>query len=457
MPSLVIDKNQKGYKVVNFDGEITIGRDPDSDILIEDTSISRNHACVKRAGDGYVLYDTSSNGTFVNEERISEYPLIHGDVFHIMEYNFSFFDDWDSDSIILKDDVKNRKQILIKEQSLDKTSTLVIGESLDVQEKKKKELRDSLKRYGIVIRNEAMMTLYMDILELARINVPVLINGEPGTGKEKVAEALHLFSGAEGDLVALNCASIPEGIFESELFGSVRGAFHQAADKPGKLEQAHNGTIFLDEIGDMALSIQPKLLRFLEDKKITRLGDTKWKTINVRVVAATNQDLDSMIVKKQFRDDLYQRLACIKLKIPPLRERPEDIFPMAEFFLKQFVKEYNINRQRLSDNAKKLMMAHSWPGNVRELRNVLLRAAVKNSKNLIEPSHLTDVGESSDVPDQTKQAGPAPDAPFMSLEDMEKRHIVAALEKSEGNKVMASKLLGISRDTLYKKMEKYKI
>ncbi|MBU1168614.1 MAG: sigma 54-interacting transcriptional regulator [Proteobacteria bacterium] len=451
MPSLIIDKNQKGYKVVNFENAISMGRDPDNDVIIEDSSISRNHASIKRVGAEFILYDSSSNGTFVNDERILEYKLTHSDVFRIMDYNFSFIEDHDADTITLKDEAQNRKKIHIKEQALDKTTSLVFDESMEEQQNKKKQLRDTLKRYGIIAKNDAMVTLYMDIMELARINVPVLITGEAGTGKEKVADALHVFSEVQGDLVPLNCASIPEGIFESELFGSVKGAFSQAGDKPGKLEQAHNGTIFLDEIGDMALSIQPKLLRFLEDKKVTRLGDTKTKTINVRVVAATNQDLESMIETKKFRDDLYQRLACIKLKIPPLRERKEDIFPLAEFFLKKFTKEYNINKQRLSDNAKKLMSSHSWPGNVRELRNVLLRAAIKNSKNLIEPNHLAEASEKI----KTKEA-PSLES-FLSLDDMEKKHIVAALEKAEGNKVMASKLLGISRDTLYKKIEKYNI
>jgi transcriptional regulator with PAS, ATPase and Fis domain len=454
MPSLIVDRNQKGYKVVRFDSEITIGRGADCHILIEDTSISRNHAQVRKTKDGYVLFDSSSNGTFVNEDRVTELRLVHGDVFRITNYNFAFVDDGDSDSVIVRDEVNGRKQVCFTEQSLDKTSTLIMSKLTDEADKEKKEFRDAMKRHGIVIRNDAMISLYMDIMELARINVPVMINGEPGTGKEKVAEALHRFSGSDGELIALNCSAIPEGIFESELFGSVKGAFHQAQDKPGKLEQANNGTIFLDEIGDMALTVQPKLLRFLEDRKITRLGDTKPRTLNVRVIAATNQDLNAMISQKRFRDDLFQRLACIKLTIPPLRERKEDIVPMAEYFLKQFVQDHNIKKQKLSDNARKVLQSYSWPGNVRELRNVLLRAAIRNAKEIIEPSHLMDMTGPHEI---VKPQAPPSDARFPSLEEMEKRHIASALEKSGGNKALAAKLLGISRDTLYKKMEKYAI
>ncbi len=454
MPSLIVDRNQRGYKVVRFDGEITIGRGAESDILIEDSSISRNHATIRKTTDGYRLFDSSSNGTFVNEDRVTEYRLSHGDVFHITNYNFSFVDDGDSDSVIVRAEADGRKQVCFTEQSLDKTSTLIMSKLPDEAEKERKEFRDAMKLHGIVIRNDAMVALYMDIMELARINVPVMITGEPGTGKEKVADALHRFSGTGGELVALNCSAIPEGIFESELFGSVKGAFHQAQDKPGKLEQADNGTIFLDEIGDMALTVQPKLLRFLEDRKITRLGDTRPRTLNVRVVAATNQDLNAMIVQKRFRDDLFQRLACIKLTIPPLRDRKEDIVPMAEFFLKQFVKDHNIKKQKLSDNARKVLLSYPWPGNVRELRNVLLRAAIRNSKETIEPTHLMDM---TGPIEKVKPAAPLSDDSFPSLEEMEKKHIATALEKSGGNKVMAAKLLGISRDTLYKKMEKYAI
>ena len=451
MPSLIIDKNNKGYKILQFTSDMSIGRGLENDIIIEGTSISRNHAHIKQIDNEYVLFDSSSNGTFVNDTKISEFKLTHGAVFTIVGYHFTFFAEYDNENIVLKTDVLSKKTLHIHDTSLDDTTSMVFDKSLKQELEKKKVLSDQLKQYGVIVENDAMLSLYMDISELAAINVPVLITGEPGTGKEKVAEVLHAFSNMSGDLVPLNCAAIPEGIFESELFGSIKGAFSNATDKPGKLELAQNGTIFLDEIGDMVLSIQPKLLRFLEDKKVTRLGDTKTQKINARVMAATNQDLETMISKKLFRDDLYQRIACIKLHVPPLRERKEDIFPLADFFLDIFSREYNLNKQRLSEKAKKIMLAHNWPGNVRELKNVLLRAAVRSQKNIIEPIHLKAASDKI-----TTKAVPS-DIGFSSLEEMEKNHITAAMGHSEGNKAQAAKLLGISRDTLYKKLRKYEI
>lgn len=451
MPSLIIDKKNKGYKIFQFNNDMSIGRDLENDIIIEDTSISRNHAQIKQVQKDYILFDNSSNGTFVNDSKITEFKLAHGTVFTILGYHFTFFADYENENILLKTDTPSPKVLHINDPSLDETTTMFFDQSIGLELDKKNAMAERLKQLGVVVKNDTMLSLYMDISELAAINVPVLITGEPGTGKERVAEVLHAFSNMSGDLIPLNCAAIPEGIFESELFGSIKGAYSNATDKPGKLELAQNGTVFLDEIGDMALSIQPKLLRFLEDKKVTRLGGTHTKKINVRVVAATNQDLETMITEKTFRDDLYQRLACIKLHVPPLRERKEDIFPLADFFLQTFSKEYNLNIQRLSDKAKKMMMAHNWPGNVRELRNVLLRAAVRSHKNLIEPTHLkaaSDKIESKVIPQSED---------FSSLEDMEKNHIITALERTKGNKAMASKILGISRDTLYKKIQKYKI
>jgi len=427
---------------------MSIGRGEDNDVIIENTSISRQHAQIKLVNNEWILFDNSRNGTFINEAKVSEHKLMHGTLFTITEYHFTFFKD--TENVVRKADKKSPKNIHINDMSLDETVTTFSEESLSLELKKKAELTERLKRFGVIVENDAMLSLYFDISELATINVPVLITGEPGTGKEKVAEALHAFSDMSGDLVPLNCAAIPEGIFESELFGSVKGAFSNATDKPGKLELADNGTIFMDEVGDMILSIQPKLLRFLEDKTITRLGDTRTKKLDVRVVAATNQDLETMIAEKTFRDDLYQRLACIKLHVPPLRERKEDIFPLAEFFLELFAKEYNFQKQRLSDKAKKIMLAYNWPGNVRELKNVLLRAAVKSSKkNLIEPVHLKAASEKM----QLKSIPQTDD--FSSLEEMEKNHVMAAMERTKGNKAKAAKILGISRDTLYNKLRKY--
>ena len=302
-----------------------------------------------------------------------------------------------------------------------------------------------------IICSEKMLKLYEDIRTIASINVPVFISGEAGSGKEHVAAALHSFSERKGAYIPLNCAAIPEGIFESELFGSKKGAFHEAIDKPGKLELAEGGTLFLDEVADMSLLLQPKLLRFLENGEISRLGDTRAKKLNVRVLTATNRDVKGMIREQKFRDDLFQRLSCFTLKVPPLRERLEDIEPLTRYFLKKFSHEYNWKEPKISDNGLQVLKEYQWPGNIRQLRNVLLRLAVQSQGRLITDkdifAHSEEFGSSD----------PAKIEVFPNLEEMEKNHIKAALERAAGNISDAAVLVGIARSTLYQKMKKYDI
>ena len=316
--------------------------------------------------------------------------------------------------------------------------------------------RESLKgrlaaRDETIIRSDKMVKLYEDIRTIAPIGVPVFISGEAGSGKELVASALHAFSGRKGAYIPLNCAAIPETLFESELFGSRRGAFHEATDKPGKLELATGGTLFLDEVADMALTLQPKLLRFLENGEVTRLGDTRAKKLDVRVVTATNRDVAALIAANQFRDDLFQRLSCFTLRVPPLRERPEDIEPLTRYFLGRFAREYNWPEPRVADSALQALARFQWPGNVRQLRNVLLRLAVQAQGRLISER---DVLAATDGP-----GGPEPArvAIFPTLEEMERQHLRAALERAEGNISDAALLAGIARSTFYQKMKKYDI
>ena len=302
-----------------------------------------------------------------------------------------------------------------------------------------------------IIHSEAMLRLYEDIRTIAPINVPVLILGEPGTGKELVASALHSFSKRQGGYVTLNCSAIPEGIFESELFGSVKGAFHNAVDKPGKLEMAHNGTLFLDEIGDMDLALQPKLLRFLENREITRLGDTRVKKLDVRIVAATNQDLDTMMQEKEFREDFFQRLSCFVLNVPPLRERKEDIEPLIKHFFKRFAHEYSWAVSGMSDPVLKALINYSWPGNIRELRNTILRLSVQaRGKNIT-------TGDLARISDILGQETHQQLVSFPSMEEMEKKYICKALDRAGWNISDAAKMVGIARSTFYQKMKKFQI
>lgn len=316
--------------------------------------------------------------------------------------------------------------------------------------------RESLKgrlaaRDETIIRSDTMVKLYEDIRTIAPIGVPVFISGEAGSGKELVASALHAFSGRKGAYIPLNCAAIPETLFESELFGSRRGAFHEATDKPGKLELATGGTLFLDEVADMALTLQPKLLRFLENGEVTRLGDTRAKKLDVRVVTATNRDVAALIAANQFRDDLFQRLSCFTLRVPPLRERPEDIEPLTRYFLGRFAREYNWPEPRVADSALQALGRFQWPGNVRQLRNVLLRLAVQAQGRLISERDVLAAADGPGGPE------PARVAIFPTLEEMERQHLRAALERAEGNISDAALLAGIARSTFYQKMKKYDI
>ncbi len=305
-------------------------------------------------------------------------------------------------------------------------------------------------REETIVHSPAMLKLYQDIRTIAPIGVPVLILGEAGSGKELVASALHSFSGRKGAFIGLNCAAIPEGIFESELFGSVRGAFHEAVDKPGRLEQAHGGTLFLDEIGDMAPALQPKLLRFLENGEVTRLGDTRVRRLDVRIVAATNQDLEEMVQEKRFRDDFFQRLSCFVLKVPPLRQRREDIEPLVRHFLRRFAAEYNWPEPGISAGAMRILADADWPGNIRQLRNVILRLSVQCRGRRITRHDLADIPGLA-----VGRRGRRVD--FPSLEEMEQRHIRSALERAGGNMSDCARMLGIARSTLYQKMKKYRI
>lgn len=299
-----------------------------------------------------------------------------------------------------------------------------------------------------IVRSDIMLKLYEDIRTIAAINVPVFIQGEAGSGKEHIANALHSFSKRKGTFVAVNCAAIPEGIFESELFGTRKGAYHEATDKPGKLELAEGGTLFLDEVADMALSLQPKLLRFLENGEITRLGDTRSRRLDVRVVTATNRDVASMTRAGQFRDDLMQRLSCFTLKVPPLRERVEDIEPLCRYFLEKFAGEYHWPPSRLADSGLEVLSRYTWPGNVRQLRNVLLRLAVQTQGRTITAKEVLACSE------EFGAAAAAPVDIFPSLEEMEKQHLKAALERAGGNISDAAALLGIARSTFYQKLKK---
>jgi PAS domain S-box-containing protein len=285
----------------------------------------------------------------------------------------------------------------------------------------------------------------------------ILLEGESGTGKDVFAQFLHHYGRRhEGPFVALNCAAIPETLLESELFGYEKGAFTDArSPKAGILEIATGGTIFLDEIGEMPLVIQAKLLRVLEEQAFRRLGGVRDIQVDVRVVAATNRKLTEAIEQGKFRLDLYYRLNVIQVCLPPLRERKEDILPLAEHFVQIYNVKFKRNMQGVSHSAATMLLAHNWPGNVRELRNVIERAMVLEEAGWIQSSSLH-IASSEAVKSLSADQPPlAQEVPFqMSLEEAEKSLVMKALEKAGGNQTRAAVLLGVTRDTLRYKMKK---
>ena len=289
----------------------------------------------------------------------------------------------------------------------------------------------------------------------------ILIEGENGTGKDLIAKTLHYQSLRQAEpFLAINCAAIPETLLESELFGYEKGAFTDArAQKRGLFELADKGTLFLDEIGEIPLSLQAKLLRVLEDQCFRRLGGLRDINIDVRIIAATNKNLREAVREGAFRQDLYYRLNVIQLVVPPLHERPQDILPLAHFFIEHYNQKFKRLIEGIAPEAESLLLAHDWPGNVRELRNAIERAMILEESAYISAASLPIAIRSSDTSAAAGSTGEttAASGDGMSLLDHEKRLLVQALEKSGGNQTQAARLLRITRDTLRYKMKKFNL
>jgi DNA-binding NtrC family response regulator len=317
--------------------------------------------------------------------------------------------------------------------------------------------REVERQYGfenIVARSEAMKEILALVTRIAGSTASVLITGESGTGKELIARAIHYNSPrARGPFVAVNLAAVPEGLIESELFGHKKGAFTDArSDRPGLFAEADGGTIFLDEIGELALPLQAKLLRVLQEHELRPLGATKTQRIDVRVLAATNRNLEGMLTEGTFREDLYYRLNVIQLDLPPLRGRPEDVLPLAEHFLAQVgARAQPLRRLRLMPDAQQILLSYTWPGNVRELHNVLERGIALCQGDVIR---------ADDLPNHVREKKPADFlqvalARRMSLAELEREYIERVLDDEGGNKTRAAQRLGLDRKTLYRKLEEY--
>jgi len=302
---------------------------------------------------------------------------------------------------------------------------------------------------GLMTRDPGMLRVCRTIEKVAGTSATVMLLGESGTGKEVLARGLHQASQRKnGKFVAINCAAIPENLLESELFGYERGAFTGAAKTtPGKIEVANGGTLMLDEIGDLPFSLQAKLLRFLQERVIERLGGRQEIPVDVRIICATHQDLKALSKEGRFREDLYYRLAEIVINIPPLRDRVGDPALLAHAFVRRFAQEQNRGSMSLGEEAVRAIEAHTWPGNIRELENCMKRAVIMADANQITAEEVglevpvsDDPGESLDLRAIRDQA--------------ERRAIIAAMGRVNGNMVKAAELLGVSRPTLYDLMHR---
>lgn len=306
---------------------------------------------------------------------------------------------------------------------------------------------------GMVSQNESMWNLFALIERIAPHYRSVLIHGATGTGKDLIANALHKRSGVAGKFVVLNCSAVVETLFESELFGHVRGAFTGAdKDKIGLLELASGGTLFLDEIGDMPLSTQAKLLRALQGQEVLPVGSLTPRKINVRIVAATHKNLKAEIVSGRFREDLYYRLSMVELNVPALKERSEDVLPLARHFVQKFSREFGKLIKGVTPKAVLLLERYDWPGNVRELEHAIGRGC------MLADSTLLDV---QDLPESITKRDPQADQNHVespsTLADQERRMIEDALQNCSGNQSQAARMLGIGRDALRYKMKRFNL
>lgn len=390
----------------------TVGRHPSNDLTLPDEEISRFHLTLERKEDQYWFQDQSRNGTFLNRKITDRALLKDGDEIGIGSWRIIFRSDaeW--------------------------------GEQETVLKKKTKAVASFS---GIIGKSERMQRVFAMIEKVAPTTTTVLIMGETGTGKELVARAIHDRSPRmKRPLVPINCGAISPQLIESELFGHERGAFTGALGRHiGAFEQANGGTLFLDEVGELPLELQPKLLRVLEEKKIRRVGGTQEIPVDVRVIAATHRNLETMSREGKFREDLYFRLFLVPIQLPPLRERGDDIAVLAQAFVETLQGE----GKKLSPEALQKLADHSWRGNVRELKNVMTRSLLFSAHEKIGPEEILFLSDSGDPSLMNRP----------KLETAERDTILNALKENEWNKKKTAEVLGIAKSTLFNKIKEYQI
>lgn len=329
----------------------------------------------------------------------------------------------------------------------------------------RRELQES--RHGVseVIGDSPRMKAMLDLIQkVAPASSPVLLQGETGTGKELLARTIHELSGRKGSFVAINCAGFPETLLESELFGYNRGAFTGAnTDKPGFFEIAAEGTLFLDEISEIPLHLQAKLLRVLESREFFRLGSTRAQRFSGRIIASTNRDIRKLIGEGKFRDDLFYRISTFLLLIPPLRERPEDIVPLAERFARRYARELKKPWKGFTQGAVRILKGYAWPGNARELRNAIERALIMSESGVISEREFSYLVSEEEKKERAESSPSYKGVPLggeivplaVRMEACEKEYIVEVLNQVGGDKKKAAELLGVNLATLYRKLHEH--
>ncbi len=440
---LIVIAGPSRGQVVSLDGAVSIGRDQSATFAIPDLALSRQHCAIDAADvDGYrgfLLRDLDSrNGTIVNGLPVRQHHLADGDQIRIGDSALIF--------------VSGSPAAIEGTDSAGVESTAVAALDLDlpVTPALRFTSAQTIER-DLVGESRPMQELYQRVARAAPTESTVLIRGESGTGKELVARAIHANSPrAHGPFVAINCAAVPEGLMESEFFGHEKGAFTGAlAQKKGRLEMANGGTAFFDEIGELPPSLQAKLLRVLQDRRLERVGSTRAVPIDVRIVAATNRDLEASVKAGTFRPDLFYRLNVIALSLPPLRDRLDDLPLLITYFVRKHASSTGRRVRGVTREARARLMKHDWPGNVRELENTIERALVLGTEDWIGVN---------DLPEQLLE-GPAvanteADAYHDSVNDAKRQIIRQAVERSGGNLAQAARLLHLQPTYLHRLMRK---
>jgi DNA-binding NtrC family response regulator len=396
--------------------KVAIGSQEDNHCVLNDPTVSRHHAVIEETGQGYVVRDLgSTNGTYLNGILIREAYLEYGAIIGLGNTRLQF--------------VPLQERVEIPPSEEDYFGD-VFGGSLE------------------------MRRIFTMLKKIAPSDVTVTIEGETGTGKELVARAIHSHSQrAHGPFVVIDCGSISQNLMESELFGHERGAFTGATQtRRGAFEMGDGGTVFIDEIGELGLEMQPKLLRVLEQREVRRVGGNEIFHANVRVIAATNRDLASEVQKGRFREDLFYRISVVRIHLPPLRKREEDIPFLVQRFARELSQQYGHGKGAVvSAEALEVLRHYHWPGNVRELRNVITRAmAMGNGTALQLRDFITPLS-----PEGKPSVSSIDSLIGKTLEEIEKAAIMKTLEVHRGNKSAAARVLGIAYSTLYEKIKKY--